>query len=71
MRITQVNYTVTLADGPEDWTPEQIASVGAHAILRSDVPVAGVMFTDAVDLTEEEWEAVQAQAIAEQRAAFV
>lgn len=70
MRITQVTYVMQIANGPEQFDADVVASDVAFAITEL-LPVAGIMFTEARDLTEAEWEAIRAEAEAEDRAVFV
>lgn len=70
MRITQVTYVVQIANAPEHVDADQVAGLFARAIVEIG-PVAGVRFTEAQDLTPEEWQSVQDVAIAEDRAVFV
>jgi hypothetical protein len=71
MRITQVTYVVQIAGGPEHLDADQIAGHVAYVIANVLDEVAGIRFDEAHDMTDEEWENLQAQAIAEQRAIFV
>jgi hypothetical protein len=70
MRITQVTYVVQIADGPDFLTPDDVAGMVARAIVEIG-PIAGIRFDEASDLTEDEWQALQDEAIAEDRAVFV
>jgi len=70
MRITQVTYVMQIANGPGNLDADVVASDVAFAITEL-LPVAGIMFTEARDLTEDEWQAIQDEAEAEERAVYV